>query len=51
MDFRVLAVAKKDLDGKKSCSKEDEHDLVLKGYVAFLDPAQAECSYRDRLAA
>ena len=36
--FRVLAVAKKDLDGKKSCSKDDEHDLILKGYVAFLDP-------------
>ena len=36
--FRVLAVARKDLDGKKSCSKDDEHDLVLKGYVAFLDP-------------
>jgi Mg2+-importing ATPase len=36
--FRVLAVAKKDLDGKKNCSKDDEHDLVLKGYVAFLDP-------------
>ena len=36
--FRVLAVAKKDLDGKKSCSKEDERDLILKGYVAFLDP-------------
>jgi len=31
-------VAKKDLDGKKICSKEDEHDLILKGYVAFLDP-------------
>jgi Mg2+-importing ATPase len=36
--FRVLAVAKKELPGKQSCSKDDEHDLVLKGYVAFLDP-------------
>ena len=36
--FRVLAVAIKELPGKHSCSKEDEHDLVLKGYVAFLDP-------------
>jgi Mg2+-importing ATPase len=36
--FRVLAVATKDLDGKKACSKLDECDLVLKGYVAFLDP-------------
>ncbi len=36
--FRVLAVARKELQGKRSCSKEDERDLVLKGYVAFLDP-------------
>jgi Mg2+-importing ATPase len=36
--FRVLAVAVKELPGKQSCSKEDECDLVLKGYVAFLDP-------------
>jgi Mg2+-importing ATPase len=36
--FRVLAVARKELSGKKVCAKEDERDLVLKGYVAFLDP-------------
>jgi Mg2+-importing ATPase len=36
--FRVLAVAVKELPGKQSCSKEDERELVLKGYVAFLDP-------------
>ncbi len=36
--FRVLAVATKDLSGKKLCSKEDERQLVLTGYVAFLDP-------------
>jgi len=36
--FRVLAVAKKELPDKKICSKADECDLVLKGYVAFLDP-------------
>ena len=36
--FRVLAVAVKELPGKQFCSKEDERDLVLKGYVAFLDP-------------
>ena len=36
--FRVLAVATKQLQGKLSCAKEDECDLVLKGYVAFLDP-------------
>jgi P-type Mg2+ transporter len=36
--FRVLAVATKELVGKGSCAKEDERDLVLRGYVAFLDP-------------
>ncbi len=36
--FRVLAVATKDLTGKQICRKEDERDLVLRGYVAFLDP-------------
>ena len=36
--FRVLAVATKDLPGKQICAKEDERDLVLRGYVAFLDP-------------
>jgi len=36
--FRVLAVATKDLSGKQVCEKEDECELVLRGYVAFLDP-------------
>lgn len=36
--FRVLAVASKELQGKEICSKADEHDLILRGYVAFLDP-------------
>jgi len=36
--FRVLAVATKDLSGKQVCAKEDERELVLRGYVAFLDP-------------
>jgi Mg2+-importing ATPase len=36
--FRVLAVAAKDLAGKRICAKQDERDLVLRGYVAFLDP-------------
>lgn len=36
--FRVLAVATKELSGKQVCAKDDECDLVLKGYVAFLDP-------------
>jgi Mg2+-importing ATPase len=36
--FRVLAVATKELSGKQICAKEDERELVLRGYVAFLDP-------------
>jgi P-type Mg2+ transporter len=36
--FRVLALAYKDLPEKPSCGKDDECDLILKGYVAFLDP-------------
>jgi Mg2+-importing ATPase len=36
--FRALAVATKVLADKRICSKDDERDLVLKGYVAFLDP-------------
>ena len=36
--FRVLAVATKDLPGKQICAKDDERELVLRGYVAFLDP-------------
>lgn len=37
--FRVLAIAYKDMDGNKEVySRDDEKDLILKGYVAFLDP-------------
>ena len=37
--FRVLAVAYKDIENKKdSYSRDDEQDLILKGYIAFLDP-------------
>jgi len=37
--FRVLAVAYKDFEkSKERYSKEDEHGLILKGYIAFLDP-------------
>jgi P-type Mg2+ transporter len=36
--FRVLALAYKDLDPKPAYSKDDERDLILRGYVAFLDP-------------
>jgi Mg2+-importing ATPase len=37
--FRVLAIAYKDVDqGRETFSRDDEHDLIMKGYVAFLDP-------------
>ncbi|MGA2172583.1 MAG: magnesium-translocating P-type ATPase [Sedimentisphaerales bacterium] len=37
--FRVLAVAYKDIENKKdSYSRDDEQNLILKGYIAFLDP-------------
>ncbi len=37
--FRVLAIAYKDISNKKEAySKNDEKELILKGYVAFLDP-------------
>jgi len=37
--FRVLAIAYKNIDTPKDVySKDDEKDLILKGYVAFLDP-------------
>src|SRR5271157_2420967 len=36
--FRVLAVATRDLPGKQICTKDDERELILRGYVAFLDP-------------
>lgn len=36
--FRVLAVAYKHPEQRAAYSKADESDLILKGYLAFLDP-------------
>jgi len=36
--FRVLAIAYRDWPDKQQFGKDDERDLILKGYVAFLDP-------------
>ena len=36
--FRVLAVATKKIDKRHAYSKSDESDLILTGYLAFLDP-------------
>jgi Mg2+-importing ATPase len=36
--FRVLALATREFDPRPTYSKSDEADLILRGYVAFLDP-------------
>ncbi len=36
--FRVLAIAYRDCESKQVYGKEDEEKLILKGYIAFLDP-------------
>ncbi|MDD5477023.1 MAG: magnesium-translocating P-type ATPase [Candidatus Omnitrophica bacterium] len=37
--FRVLAIAYKNFENNKEAySKDDEKELILKGYIAFLDP-------------
>ena len=36
--FRVLALATRDVPPQPAYSRDDEHGLVLRGYVAFLDP-------------
>jgi Mg2+-importing ATPase len=36
--YRVLALATRDFDPKATYTRNDESDLVLRGYVAFLDP-------------
>ncbi len=36
--FRVLAIAYRDCEPKPVYSKEDEEQMILKGYIAFLDP-------------
>lgn len=36
--FRVLAVAYKQFETNRQISRADESDLILNGYIAFLDP-------------
>jgi len=48
--FRVLAIAYKDVSKDRAVyTRDDEQDLVLRGYVAFLDPPKE--STRGALAA
>jgi P-type Mg2+ transporter len=40
--FRVLAIAYKNFDQPKNVyTKDDEQNLILKGYIAFLDPPKS----------
>ncbi len=36
--FRVLALAYRKMDSKPAYGRDDEQELILKGYLAFLDP-------------
>ncbi|HTW92975.1 MAG TPA: magnesium-translocating P-type ATPase [bacterium] len=36
--FRVLAVAYRNMNPRAAYTKDDENNMVLKGYMAFLDP-------------
>jgi Mg2+-importing ATPase len=45
--FRVLALAYKDGEPKPAYTRDDENALVLRGYVAFLDPPKE--SARDAI--
>jgi Mg2+-importing ATPase len=47
--FRVLALAYRDCEAKAAYSTEDEKDLILRGYLAFLDPPKD--SARSAIAA
>lgn len=40
--YRVLAVATKDIVAKKTYSKHDESEMVLIGFVSFLDPPKKD---------
>jgi len=48
--FRVIAVAYKDIaEPQSNYRNEDEIDLTLLGYIAFLDPPRKAPASRSRL--
>ncbi|HTA91418.1 MAG TPA: magnesium-translocating P-type ATPase [Polyangiaceae bacterium] len=50
--YRVLGIAYTAIDKAHACSKVDERDLVLAGFIAFSDPARADAGEAlSRLAA
>ncbi len=42
--YRVLGVAYASVPPTRACSKTDEHDLILAGFVAFSDPARSDAA-------
>ena len=42
--FRVLAVGYRDVQSRNGFSLEDEHSLILAGYLAFADPPNPDAS-------
>ena len=42
--YRVLAVAYAEVDTGRVFTKDDEHDLVLVGFLAFVDPPRADAA-------
>ena len=40
--FRVLALARRDVDARDRYSREDERDLVFTGFLRFADPPKAD---------
>ena len=47
--FRVIAVAYKEIaEPRPSYRTEDESDLILLGYIAFLDPPKESAGMRSR---
>ncbi len=46
--FRVLAIAYADFEPRAAYSRADERDLILKGYVAFLDPPKETAAHACR---
>jgi P-type Mg2+ transporter len=42
--YKVLAIGIKVMDYKNGCTKKDEDQLELKGFIAFLDPPKPEAA-------
>jgi len=47
--FRVLALASRRMAAKAQCSRDDERDMTVEGFLLFFDPPRADA--KDTLAA